>query len=153
MRDLGLELGWVLENAGTLASGEDLAGLAGHKLAGLSTDSRTILKDEVFVALIGPNFDGHDHAAEALAKGALAVVVQRELNGEAGRKSIRVADTLKALGDLAGALRRGRPLRVVALTGSNGKTTTKEMLAAILRLLDRHLLATEAISTTWSACP
>ena len=142
MRDLGLELGWVLENAGTLASGEDSAALAGHKLAGLSTDSRTILKDEVFVALIGPNFDGHDHTAEALAKGALAAVVQRELPGEAGRKSIRVADTLKALGDLAGALRRRRPLRVVALTGSNGKTTTKEMLAAILRLLDRHLLAT-----------
>jgi UDP-N-acetylmuramoyl-tripeptide--D-alanyl-D-alanine ligase len=94
------------------------------------------------VALIGPNFDGHDHAAGALAKGALAVVVQRGLKGEAGRKSIRVADTLEALGDLAGALRRRRPLRVVAVTGSNGKTTVKEMLAAILKLEDPHLLAT-----------
>ena len=138
----GLELAWVMENAGTLAVGSDLPGLAGRKLAGWSTDSRTVRPDELFVALIGPKFDGHDHAAEALAKGALAVVVQRELPGEAGGKSIRVADTLKALGDLAGALRRLRPLRVVAVTGSNGKTTSKEMLAAILKLLDRHLLAT-----------
>ncbi|MDR2934425.1 MAG: UDP-N-acetylmuramoyl-tripeptide--D-alanyl-D-alanine ligase, partial [Candidatus Adiutrix sp.] len=142
MRNLGLKLGWVLENAGTLGRGDDLPGLAGRSLGGLSTDSRTVRPGEVFVALPGPRFDGHDHAAEALAKGALAVVVQRELPGEAGRRSIRVADTLTALGDLANALRRRRPLRVVAVTGSNGKTTTKEMLAAILKLYDRHLLAT-----------
>ena len=142
MRNLGLKLGWVLENAGALAGGEALSGVAGRALAGLSTDSRTIRPNEVFVALVGPKFDGHDHAAEALNKGALAAVVQRELKGEAGRKSILVADTLKALGDLAGALRRRRPLRVVAVTGSNGKTTTKEMLAAVLKLEDPHLLAT-----------
>jgi len=142
VRGLGLKVGWVLENAGALASGSGLSDLAGRGVAGLSTDSRTVRPGEVFVALAGPRFDGHDHAAEALAKGALAVVVQRELPGEAGRKSIRVADTLKALGDLAGALRRRRPLRVVAVTGSNGKTTTKEMLAEILKLCDRRLLAT-----------
>ena len=142
MRSLGLKLGWILENAGTLDSGRALSGLADRRVAGLSTDSRTIRPDEVFVALIGPRFDGHDHAAQALAKGALAVMVQRSLKGEAGPRSIRVADTLKSLGDLAGGLRRRRPLRVVAVTGSNGKTTTKEMLAAILKLKDRHLLAT-----------
>jgi len=142
MRSLGLKLGWVLENAETLKCGKALSGLADRRVAGLSTDSRTVRPDEIFVALIGPRFDGHDHAAEALAKGALAVVVQRDLRGEAGFRSIRVADTLKALGDLAGSLRRRRPLRVVAVTGSNGKTTTKEMLAAILKLEDRHLLAT-----------
>jgi len=142
MRNLGLKLGWVLENAGTISCGEALSGLTGHGVAGLSTDSRTIRPDEVFVALAGPRFDGHDHAAEALAKGALAVVTQRKLKGEAGHRSIHVADTLKALGDLAGSLRRRRRLQVVAVTGSNGKTTVKEMLAAILKLGDRHLLAT-----------
>ena len=142
MKDLGLKLSWVLENAGTLSSGAAISSLAGQALAGLSTDSRTIRPNEIFVALIGPNFDGHDHAGEALAKGALAVVSQRALKGEAGRKSIRVADTLKALGDLAESLRHRRPLRVVAVTGSNGKTTTKEMLSAILKFKDQHLLAT-----------
>jgi UDP-N-acetylmuramoyl-tripeptide--D-alanyl-D-alanine ligase len=137
-----LKLGWVLENAGTLEAGADLPAQAERHLAGLSTDSRTIRRGEVFVALAGPNFDGHNHAAEALAKGAPAVVVQRPLKGEARRKSIRVADTLRALGDLAGALRRRQPLLVVAVTGSNGKTTTKEMLAAILSLEDKHFLAT-----------
>ncbi|MDR2724686.1 MAG: UDP-N-acetylmuramoyl-tripeptide--D-alanyl-D-alanine ligase [Candidatus Adiutrix sp.] len=142
MKTLGLKLDWILENAGTLSSGKDLSRLTAQGVKGLSTDSRTIRPGEIFVALTGPRFDGHDHAAQALAKGALAVVVQRGLTGEAGPKSIHVADTLKALGDLAGSLRRCRPLRVVAVTGSNGKTTTKEMLAAILKLEDRHLLAT-----------
>ena len=135
-------MGWVMENAGGIASGADLPSLIGRSLAGLSIDSRTIRPGELFVALVGPNFDGHDHASEALAKGAPAVVVQRPLRGEAGRKSILVADTLKALGDLAAGLRRRRSLLVVAVTGSNGKTSTKEMLAAILSLMDRRLLVT-----------
>jgi len=142
MKNLNLKLGWVLENAGAVAWGVDLPELAGKKLAGLSTDSRTIHPGEVFVALKGPNFDGHDHAVQALEKGALAVVVQRPIKDGAGRRSIRVPDTLKALGDLAGVLRRRRPLKVVAVTGSNGKTTTKEMLAAVLSLEDKYLLAT-----------
>ncbi|GHV56284.1 UDP-N-acetylmuramoyl-tripeptide--D-alanyl-D-alanine ligase [Deltaproteobacteria bacterium] len=135
-------MAWFMENAGARNCGAALAALADRPVAGLSTDSRTVGPGEVFVALAGARFDGHDHAASALARGALAVVAHRVLPGEAGRKSILVPDTLAALGDLAGSLRRRRRLKVVAITGSNGKTTSKELTASILRLVDRHLLAT-----------
>ena len=142
MKDLRLKLAWVMENVGAVHFGGALAGLAGRPLAGLSTDSRTLKPGEVFVALPGERFDGHDHVSAALARGALAAIVQRPLPGEAGARSIIVPDTLRTLGDLAGCLRRRQNLRVVGLTGSNGKTTTKEMIAAILGRADRRLLAT-----------
>jgi UDP-N-acetylmuramoyl-tripeptide--D-alanyl-D-alanine ligase len=100
---------------------------------GVSTDSRQIGAGEVFVALAGPHHDGHDFANEAVARGARAVVVARDdLELPQDVASIRVPDTLEALGDLAAAYRRRLAVRVVAVTGSNGKTTTKEMIAAVL---------------------
>ena len=97
---------------------------------GLSTDTRTLQPGNLFVALRGPRFDGHDFAAGALAQGAAGVLADRAL--EALSPLIRVADTHAALGTLAAAWRQRFDLPVIAVTGSNGKTTVKNLLAAIL---------------------
>lgn len=104
---------------------------------GVSTDTRTLKTGDLFFALHGERHDGHDYVDEALRKGASAVVVDRAVAG--GRAVISVGDTLKALGDLAQAWRRRFPVRVIAITGSNGKTTTKDMTAAILKTRYRVL--------------
>ena len=98
----------------------------------VSTDSRSIRPGDLFIALRGEKFDGGTFAAQALQQGAVGVVldhVQAPGIGEA----IRVDDTRLALGRLGAAWRRRFAIPVVAVTGSNGKTTVKEMLAAILR--------------------
>jgi UDP-N-acetylmuramoyl-tripeptide--D-alanyl-D-alanine ligase len=97
---------------------------------GVGTDSRTIRAGELFVALKGERFDGHEHVAQALARGAAAALVSRPV--AAALPQLVVADTRLALGALAGHWRSRYALQLVALTGSNGKTTVKEMLAAIL---------------------
>jgi UDP-N-acetylmuramoyl-tripeptide--D-alanyl-D-alanine ligase len=105
--------------------------------AGVSTDSRAIKPGELFVALKGDRFDGHSFALEALKK-AGGVLVKAEKatgfpwNGDRTKAVIGVEDTLRALGDLAREGRRKYQIPVVALTGSNGKTTTKEMISACL---------------------
>ncbi|MFF7705752.1 UDP-N-acetylmuramoyl-tripeptide--D-alanyl-D-alanine ligase [Pseudomonas sp. NPDC007930] len=99
---------------------------------GVAIDSRAIGAGQLFVALAGPRFDGHDYLAEVAAKGAVAALVQREVPG-APLPQLLVADTRLALGQL-GAYNRARFARpVAAITGSSGKTTVKEMLASILR--------------------
>jgi len=143
MKELRLTLGWIMDNIGAVKLGSGLPALNRKVAAGISTDSRSVGAGEIFVALAGPKFDGHDHVQEALKKGALAVVVHRPLKkGPAADLAIKVEDSLVALGQLAQALRRRLDLRVIGLTGSNGKTTTKEMLSSILVLKDPHLLAT-----------
>jgi UDP-N-acetylmuramoyl-tripeptide--D-alanyl-D-alanine ligase len=109
------------------------------ELTGISTDTRELVAGELFVALSGANFNGQDFVEAAIAKGAVAVVVSgaaADLLTLAQRYPqvlfLPVADTLTALGDLARArLAKINPI-VIAVTGSNGKTTTKEMLAQIL---------------------
>jgi UDP-N-acetylmuramoyl-tripeptide--D-alanyl-D-alanine ligase len=114
----------------TAAAG-DAAGVAGMVCEAVSTDSRRAAPGVLFVALRGARHDGHDFAAEALRAGASAVLVERLAEGVDKRRALVVPDTLRALGDLAAYTRRRWGGRVVAITGSNGKTTTKEMLAAI----------------------
>jgi UDP-N-acetylmuramoyl-tripeptide--D-alanyl-D-alanine ligase len=106
----------------------------GTRLAfpGVATDSRTLAPGELFIAIRGDTHDGHAFVADAAARGAGAVVVEpAALARRPPGGVIAVRDTLAALGDLAAWHRRRRALPVVAVTGSNGKTTTKEMLAAI----------------------
>lgn len=100
------------------------------KWCGVSTDSRSLKAGEIFFALQGPNHDGHAHVRSAHAKGALAAVVERPVECEIPQ--IVVTDALRALGDLAAAVRLMLRARVVAITGSSGKTTTKEMVAHLL---------------------
>jgi UDP-N-acetylmuramoyl-tripeptide--D-alanyl-D-alanine ligase len=101
---------------------------------GVSIDSRTLSPGALFVAVRGPKFDGHDFLAEAAGRGARAALVERDVLAPAGLPLVRVADTTKGLADLARHVRREAALPVVAVTGSVGKTTTKDMTA--------HLLAT-----------
>jgi UDP-N-acetylmuramoyl-tripeptide--D-alanyl-D-alanine ligase len=104
----------------------------------IATDSRTIQQGELFVAISGHNHDGHQFAKEAIEKGALGVLVAEEhVNAQSNDLGkdlccIGVPDTLMALGDLAAFRRRQSQVSVVAITGTNGKTTTKEMTAAVL---------------------
>lgn len=102
------------------------------RFSGVSIDSRAIQAGQLFVALTGPRFDGHDYLNEVAAKGAVAALVEREVP-DSTLPQLLVKDTRLALGQL-GALNRGAFTRpVAAVTGSSGKTTVKEMLASILR--------------------
>ena len=106
-------------------------------IKGVSTDSRTIREDELFVPLVGPNFDGHDFIREALEKGAVAVLCDEskkmKVEGLPEKKIIFVDNTQLALLRLAAYYRSLFDLPFIAVTGSVGKTTTKEMIAAILK--------------------
>ncbi|HVO26705.1 MAG TPA: UDP-N-acetylmuramoyl-tripeptide--D-alanyl-D-alanine ligase [Candidatus Margulisiibacteriota bacterium] len=97
----------------------------------ITTDSRTVTPGALFVALRGMRYDAHDFVMQALRNGAAGALVERVADTQLPAPLIRVVDTLKALGDLAAWRRVAQPLRVVAVTGSNGKTTTKEMIASI----------------------
>jgi len=97
---------------------------------GVGTDSRTLAPGMLFVALRGEHHDGHDHVAAAAARGAAAVLVEREL--ETALPQLVVLDTQLALGELARWQRGHLAATVIALTGSNGKTTVKSLAATIL---------------------
>ena len=106
------------------------------RLAGVSIDSRAIRAGELFVAIHGPRHDGHDHVASALNLGALAAVVAEahlaRFAGSVGDRCLAVPDTFRALQQLARAVREAWGGKIAGVTGSVGKTTTKEMLAALL---------------------
>jgi len=106
------------------------------RLAGVSIDSRTIRAGELFVAIHGPSHDGHDYVAAALEGGAVAAVVAEPLlsryPGWLQDRCIAVPDTLAALHQLARAVRQEWGKKICGITGSVGKTTTKEILAALL---------------------
>ena len=100
--------------------------------ATISTDTRVMQPGALFVALQGDRFDGHDHLQAAAQAGAMAAVVRRGTPAVPGLTFFEVDDTLRAFGLLARARRQRLPGPVVAVTGTNGKTSTKEMLAAVL---------------------
>ncbi len=107
--------------------------LSGIAIGGVSTDTRTIQTGSLFVPLIGDQFDGHAYAAEAFAKGAAAALWQTDRpNPPVGAPLIFVKDSLAAMQQLAKAYRRQLPVRIIGITGSNGKTTTKDLVAAVL---------------------
>jgi UDP-N-acetylmuramoyl-tripeptide--D-alanyl-D-alanine ligase len=106
------------------------------RVAGVSIDSRTVGAGELFIAIHGPRHDGHDHVAGALESGAVAAVVGEAQLGrysdEVCCRCIPVADTFKALKRFATAVREAWGGKIAGVTGSVGKTTTKEILAALL---------------------
>ena len=120
-----------------------LSGLIGAavdtiEVTGVSIDSRTIERGELFVAIRGKRFDGHDFVERAVEKGAKAVLIQQDRDKERtwnlpeGVRTIVVEDTVTSLGELASRHRRRFDIPLIAITGSNGKTTTKEMTADVL---------------------
>ncbi len=98
---------------------------------GITSDSRQVVPGMLFAALPGQTFDGHDHIEQAQERGAVAALVNRVV--ETDLPLLKVADVLAALGTLAGSWRNECTAKVVGITGSNGKTTVKEMVASILR--------------------
>jgi UDP-N-acetylmuramoyl-tripeptide--D-alanyl-D-alanine ligase len=123
---------WTFDDVLTATGGTPPRG-AGSSLRfdTIATDSRQIQSGALFFALRGARHDGHAFVAAALRQGAVGAVVEQVPPDVPAHQLIRVPDTLRALGDLAAWTRVQSPLRVVAVTGSNGKTTTKEMIAAI----------------------
>lgn len=113
--------------AGVLAQGDPAA-----RFFGAAIDSRKVLPGQLFFALPGEKTDGHAFVAPALARGAAAAIVERDLEAPVDGAVIRVADSLAALHALTRAVRRQRPEHLVGITGSAGKTTTKELIAAFL---------------------
>ena len=117
-------LSWFAQAMGAPLAGED------REVLRVTTDSRDVRAGDLFVALRGERFDGHDFVAGAAREGAVGVVVERDLDsGSASR--LRVGDALVALQVAAQAWRQRHAIPVVAVTGSNGKTTTKQLLASV----------------------
>src|SRR2546421_7073833 len=100
----------------------------------IGTDSRTIKKGELFVALRGENFDGHKFVEEAAKAGATGAIVDLKWRGKVPKKFaiVRAEDTLLAYQNLAANYRRSLSIKVLAITGSNGKTSTKDFAASVL---------------------
>lgn len=103
----------------------------GAKVKRISTDSRAINRGDLFIALQGASFNGHSFIREAFAKGAAAAVVSKRV--KVNKPVIEVKDTLKALGDIAAHWRLRFNVKTIGITGSNGKTTTKEIMFYLLR--------------------
>lgn len=120
----------TIEAADQLLRGELRGNKNGVQFFGVSTDTREVTPGQLFVALTGPHFDGHDFVAEAKQKGAVAAVVTHPVDVDFPQ--IIVGDTQQAYAQLAANWRQQFAIPVIAVTGSNGKTTVKEMLAAIL---------------------
>jgi UDP-N-acetylmuramoyl-tripeptide--D-alanyl-D-alanine ligase len=115
--------------------GKISSGVGDEFFRGVSIDSRTLKKDELFVCIQGDRFDGHNFIEEAQDKQAAAIVLSEEINVGFVRGEtpviIRVRNTLKALQELALFHRKQMPVKVIGITGTNGKSTTKEITAAI----------------------
>jgi UDP-N-acetylmuramoyl-tripeptide--D-alanyl-D-alanine ligase len=124
----------TLSQIAGFAGGTIESGNGGTKITRISTDSRTLRSGDLFVPLRGANFDGHKFIGQAAERGASAAMVDQKWTGDApaGFPLIRVADTLAGYQALAANYRATLPLKVVAITGSNGKTSTKDFVAATL---------------------
>lgn len=139
-----MQIGWVTDSVGgELAGDARMSRLRGHlarELGRVRTDSREVERGDLFVALRGPNYDGHDFVAESFRRGAGAALVERGAVRQgrvlaprpAESPLIAVEDTRRALCDLSQAWRRTLPVRVVGVTGSCGKTSTKNILHHVL---------------------
>ncbi|QJR80027.1 UDP-N-acetylmuramoyl-tripeptide--D-alanyl-D-alanine ligase [Alteromonas pelagimontana] len=117
-------LSWIAAQVGGKLTGDDLT------VNGISTDTRSLKAGDVYLALSGDNFNGHQFVADAHKAGACAVIVSEKV--DTSLPAIYVKDTKLALGELAGAVKREVAPKTIAITGSSGKTTVKEMTAAIL---------------------
>lgn len=125
----------IIESIAAAASGRVLQGSPRKRMEGVSTDSRSTRPGELFIALKGEHFDGHDFIGRALQAEAAGIMVDKDWKREdlpPDIPVIQVADTMTALGDLARAWVQHTAATIIAITGSNGKTTTREMTAAIL---------------------
>jgi UDP-N-acetylmuramoyl-tripeptide--D-alanyl-D-alanine ligase len=125
----------ITDLAGIIKASFMDSGKAEQVCTGLSTDSRTLKAGDCFFAISGEKFDGHDYVDDAFAKGAVCAVVERDIDTKdfTDRCVLKVSDTIEALGDFAREYRRRTDFKVVAITGSAGKTTTRQIIYHVLR--------------------
>ncbi len=116
---------------------------------GLSIDSRSVQSGDLFIALAGDNGDGHTYVADAIKKGASAALVSKKIEGVPDDKLLIVPDTLTALQDLGRASRERTGAKIIAVTGSVGKTGTKEMLAAAFGVQGQTHASIKSFNNHW----
>jgi UDP-N-acetylmuramoyl-tripeptide--D-alanyl-D-alanine ligase len=122
----------TLQQASGWLHAAQLVGDGCVEISRVHTDTRSLKAGDLFVALKGDNFDAHDFLAQAKAQGAVAALAQHGL-AQAGLPGLQVIDSKSALGQLAAGWRSQFDLPLIAVTGSNGKTTVTQMIASILR--------------------
>ena len=133
----------TLQQVSTWVTGARWVGDGSVDIKRVHTDTRSLQPGDLFVALKGDNFDAHDFLAQAKAQGAVAAIAEYGLT-QAGLPGLEVADSKVALGQLAAGWRSQFDLPLVAVTGSNGKTTVTQMIASILRAFEQtHAFATQ----------
>jgi len=129
---------WTTAEILEATKGDLLCGDVKHVFEGVSIDSRTISVNELFIAIKGNVHDGYDFASDVMTGGVRGLIISKDDAGtdwqDKGIVCVAVSDTTKALGDLASFNRRRTHVSVVAITGSNGKTTTKEMTASVVSM-------------------
>lgn len=139
---------WQFSDA-ILAMEAQSARVSEGAIRGISIDSRTVQKDDLFFAILGNQLDGHNYVENALAQGALAAVVSRPVEGVDPEKLLRVDDTLEALNKLGIAARARSAAKVIAITGSVGKTGTKEGLRLALEKSGTVHAAVASFNNHW----
>jgi UDP-N-acetylmuramoyl-tripeptide--D-alanyl-D-alanine ligase len=138
---------WTADEAAAATAGRNTRPWAA---TGVSIDSRTVAKGDLFIALAGPKFDGHDFVADALAKGAAAALVARvPPDAAADAPLLVVADTMAALEALGRAARRRAAAQIVGVTGSVGKTGTKEALKRVFERQGASFASAGSLNNQW----
>lgn len=117
--------------------------------SGISIDTRTLQKGDLFIAIRGDAMDGHKFASDALAKGAAAVVIDSKIDGIPADKILMVSDTFKAMQDLGIAARARTGAKIIGITGSVGKTGTKEMLGRAFSALGQTYYSEKSLNNHW----
>jgi len=129
---IAVSLAWIIDQVNAKhTGGVTPQATADIVIKSVSIDTRTLQKGDLFIALVGPNFNGHDYIRAAAEKGAGAVIVS-EMTDTVNLPTLLVADTRIALGQLGAAVKQKLAPKTIGITGSSGKTTVKEMVYAIL---------------------
>lgn len=139
---------WTRDELAAAIAGEEVGSMP-RGITGISIDTRTIQPGELFFAIQGEHTDGHDYVDQAFAAGAALAIVGRQFRGNTTGPFIRVPDTLEALNDLGRAGRARSAARIIAVTGSVGKTGSKEMLRLMLGRLGRVHASDKSYNNHW----
>ena len=139
---------WTAEDAAAATGGSSIGSWAA---TGVSIDSRTLAPGDLFIALRGPNHDGHDFVGAAFERGAAAAIVDREIPYLTTPPLLQVADTLIGLASLGAAGRNRNSARILAITGSVGKTSTKEALRLGLTACNPTFASAGGLNNHWGA--
>jgi len=139
---------WTAEDAAAATGGSSIGSWAA---TGVSIDSRTLAPGDLFIALRGPNHDGHDFVGAAFERGAAAAIVDREIPYLTTPPLLQVADTLIGLASLGAAGRNRNSARILAITGSVGKTSTKEALRLGLAACNPTFASAGGLNNHWGA--